>query len=158
MLSAYAYKIQRKASFITILFIKRIRLINNMRLINDHNAWSFAAMDSLHWDSVIRGHHVYKDIWTPFIGEVLRVEQETHNVQDRFAVAVVKDDITVGHVPCEVSCLVWHFIEHDGTVNCEVTGRRKHGIGLEVPCTYIFSTKKKIIRKLRNNLPVHKNC
>ena len=61
-----------------------------MHLINDHNAWSFAAMDSLHWDSVIRGHHVYKDIWTPFIGEVLRVEQETHNVQDQFAVAVVR--------------------------------------------------------------------
>ena len=82
-----------------------------MRLINDHNAWSFAAMDSLHWDSVIRGHHVYKDIWTLFIGEVLRVEQETHNVQDRFAVAIVKDDITVGHVPREVSRLVWYFIE-----------------------------------------------
>ena len=77
-------------------------------------------MDSLHWDSVIHGHHVYKDIWTPFIGEVLRVEQETHNVQDRFAVAVVKDNITVGHVPREVSRLVWHFIEHDGTVNCEI--------------------------------------
>ena len=50
----------------------------------------------------------------------LHVEQETHNVQDRFAVAVVKDDITVGHVPREVSRLVWHFIEYDGTVNCEL--------------------------------------
>ena len=68
-------------------------------------------MDSLHWDSVIRGHRVYQDIWTPFIGEVLHVEQETHNVQDRFTVAIVKDDITVGHVPREVSRLVWHFIE-----------------------------------------------
>ena len=77
-------------------------------------------MDSLHWDSVIRGHHVYKEIWTPFVGEVLRVEQETHNAQDRFAVAIVKDDIIVSYVPHEVSCLVWHFIEHDGTVNCEV--------------------------------------
>ena len=122
LLSAYAYKIQRKASFINILFIKRIRLIN------DHNTWSFAAMDSLHWDSVIRGHHVHKDIWTPFIGEDLRVEQETHNVQDRFDVAVVKHNITVGIVPHEVLRLVWHFIGHDGTVNCEVTGRRKHGL------------------------------
>ena len=76
-----------------------------MRLINDHIAWSFAAMDSLHWDGVIRGHHVYRDIWTSFIGEVLRVAQETHNVQDWFAVAVVKDDITVGHVPREVRAL-----------------------------------------------------
>ena len=80
-----------------------------------------------------------------------------HNAQDRFAVAIVKDDIIVGHVPREVLHLVWHFIEHDGTVNCEVTGRRKHGIGLEVPCTYVFSAKKKLIRKLRNYLPIHKN-
>ena len=82
--------------------LKCMRLINNMHLINDHNTCSFAAMDSLHWDSVIRGHRAYKEIWTPFVGEVLHVEQETHNVQDRFAVAVVKDlkeDITVGHVP-----------------------------------------------------------
>ena len=100
-------------------------------------------MDSLHWDSIICGHHVYKDIWTPFIGKLLCVEQETHNVQDRFAVAIVKDNITVGHVPCEVSHFVWHFIEHDGTVNCEVIRIRKHGIGLEVPCTFIFSTKKR---------------
>ena len=63
------------------------------------------------------------------IGEVLCVEQETHNIQDCFAIAVVKDDIILGHVPCEILQLDWHFIEHDGTVNCEVTGRRKHGIG-----------------------------
>ena len=53
-------------------------------------------MDSLHWDSVIRGHHVYKEIWTPFVGEVLRVEQETHNAQDRFAVAIVQISYTSG--------------------------------------------------------------
>ena len=81
-----------------------------------HNACSFAAMDSLHWDSVIHGHHVYKEIWTAFVGEVLRVEQETHNAQDCFTVTIVKDNTIVGHVPCEVSHLVWHFIEHDGII------------------------------------------
>ena len=69
---------------------------------------------------MIRGHHIYKDIWIPFIGEILRVEQEANNTTDRFAVAVVRDETVVGHVPREVSCLVWHFIEHDGTVTCEV--------------------------------------
>ena len=29
------------------------------------------------WGSVIRGHHIYKTIWTPEIGEILRCEQET---------------------------------------------------------------------------------
>jgi len=64
-----------------------------------------AAMDSLHLDSVIRGNHIYKDIWNPFTGEILCVEQEAHNTADCFTVAVVKDETVVGHVPCEVSRL-----------------------------------------------------
>ena len=60
-------------------------------------------MDSLRWNSVIRGHHIYKDIWTPFVGEILCVEQEMHNSEDRFAVAIVKTETIVGHVPRELS-------------------------------------------------------
>ena len=109
-------------------------------------------MESLRWEGVIHGHHVYKDNWTPFIGKILCVKQETNNVGDYFAVATVKANTIVGHVVCEVSRLVWYFIQHDATVTCEVTGHRKHGIGLEIPCTYSFSAKKKIIRKLHKNL------
>jgi len=42
-------------------------------------------------------------------------------------------------VPHEVLCLFWYFIEHNGTVTCEVTGRRRHSIGLEVPYAYMFN-------------------
>ena len=81
-------------------------------------------MDSLSWGSVIRGHHIYKDIWTPFVGEILHVEQEARNLEeDRFAVAIVKVETIVCHVPHEVLRLLWHsFIQHDGTVSCKVTG------------------------------------
>ena len=58
---------------------------------------------------------------------------------------------SIGHVPREVLRLFWYFIEHDGTITCEVIGLRKHGIGLEVPCTYNFSGKKKIIRQQCKN-------
>ena len=34
-------------------------------------------------DSVIRGYHVYKDIWTAVIGEILFCEQEFGNEEDR---------------------------------------------------------------------------
>ena len=40
-------------------------------------------------ESVVRGHHIYKNVWTPFVGEVLHVEQEAHNPEDCFAVAVL---------------------------------------------------------------------
>ena len=44
-------------------------------------------------ESTVRGHHVFKNIWTPTIGEDLRVTAETDNTFDEFAVAVCKDNI-----------------------------------------------------------------
>ena len=44
-------------------------------------------MESLCWNSVVCGHHVY---WTPFVGEILCVEQEDDNPKDCFAVCIVK--------------------------------------------------------------------
>ena len=74
---------------------------------------------------MVRGHHVFKRIWTPVVGKVLTVAREAGNTEDRFAVAVAKDDFVVGHVPREFSKLCRHFLRHDGTIVCEVTGRRK---------------------------------
>ena len=54
-------------------------------------------------ESVIRGHHIYKRIWRPLVGEVLTLEREEGNTHDRFAVSLLKDAIVVGHVPLEFS-------------------------------------------------------
>ena len=51
--------------------------------------------------------------------------REAGNTEDRFAIAVTKDDMVVGHVPREFSKLYWHFLRHGGTIAGEVTGRRK---------------------------------
>ena len=37
--------------------------------------------------SVVRGHHIYKSIWTPAIGEELLLEVEDGNKHDKHAVA-----------------------------------------------------------------------
>ena len=52
-------------------------------------------------DSAIRGHHIYKEIWTPFLGEILSYKVEPGNIHDPYATAVKRscDNITVGHVP-----------------------------------------------------------
>ena len=51
-------------------------------------------------ESVIRGHHIFKGIWTPRTGEIVQVRQEAENPHDRNAVALLKADGTVvGHVP-----------------------------------------------------------
>ncbi len=41
-------------------------------------------------DSVVRGHHVYKRIWTPTVGEQLQLRPEEDNETDPRAVAILK--------------------------------------------------------------------
>jgi len=60
-------------------------------------------------ESSVRGHHVFKDQWTPSIGEELQTTRELTNAHDSFAVAVPKEGNTVGHVPREISRICWYF-------------------------------------------------
>lgn len=85
------------------------------------------VVESAVWrhDSAVRGHHVYKRMWTPRIGEVLEVDVERGNIHDRYAVSVLKEGTVVGHAPRELSRYLWFFIDNGGRITCEVTGRRK---------------------------------
>ena len=58
----------------------------------------------------------------------------------------------MGHVPREFSRVFWHFLNHGGKVSCEVTGKRKHGKGLEVPCVYKFLGSEKMIMNMKDVL------
>ena len=42
-------------------------------------------MEEYTMESVVRGHHVYKSIWYPLLGEQLRLEIEEGNGHDRYA-------------------------------------------------------------------------
>ena len=46
----------------------------------------------------IKGHHIYKDVWSPVIWEILQVEMEPDNLIDKYAVCVRKDGKVVGHL------------------------------------------------------------
>ena len=92
-------------------------------------------------ESVVRGHHVYKRVWSPVDGEILQLSCEEDNDHDRFSVSVMKAEFVVGHSPRRLlSRTVWHFLRHCGKATCEVTWRRKFGNGLEVPCLYSISS------------------
>ena len=98
--------------------------------------------------SVIRGYHVYDKIWTATVGEVLECVREPSNVIDRYAVAVTKNQIVVGHLPKKISRVCSLFLRRGGTIQCEVTGNRQRSRdliqgGLEIPCVLIFSSEKK---------------
>ena len=60
----------------------------------------------------------------------------------------------VGHVPREFSRIFWFFLGRGGKIFCEVTGRRKHGKGLGVPCAYTITGPEKMIVKMKEMLRV----
>ena len=102
-------------------------------------------------ESVVCGHHVYKRVWTPFIGEQLTLKHED-NANDWRAVSVIKIDAVVGHLPREVAKTVLFFLKRGDSGVCAITGRRKKGKGLELPCVYTFSGPNKLVKRLQSLL------
>ena len=103
-------------------------------------------------ESTVRGHHVYKASWSPYIGEELPVQCEVNNIHDDFAVAVLKNSNTVVHVPRGISRVCWYFLHKSGSeMTCIVNGDRRRsevdGKGLVVPCVYIFKGKQKHLER-----------
>ena len=78
-----------------------------------------ADEDSFILESSVRGHHVYKVIWMPVIGEILQVQAEANNEQDAHAVATVLHGVVVGHLPHEISAVAWYFLQHGGRITCK---------------------------------------
>ena len=66
-------------------------------------------------------------IWSPRTGQVLEASAETGNPEDRHAVALQQtgEGVTLGHMPREVSKVLWFFLRHGGYISFEITGRRK---------------------------------
>ena len=62
--------------------------------------------------SCVRGYHVYGEIWTANLGELLICQREIGNGIDRYTVAVKNDmRITVGRLPRKIFQLCSIFIE-----------------------------------------------
>ena len=101
----------------------------------------------------MRYYHAYKGVWNLRIGEVLPLDREPNNSEDRFAVAIKRTGSVVGHLPFNLAPLASAFLRRDinkGLVG--VTGpkiNRGAGYGLEVPCTYHFYGPKSFIDKLK---------
>ncbi len=45
-------------------------------------------MTSFSVEAMVRGYHVYRDVWAASIGELLPCEREEGNASDRYAVAM----------------------------------------------------------------------
>jgi hypothetical protein len=118
------------------------------------------------YETVIRGHHVYKCIWTPVIDEKLECNKDTRGEakeHDENAIGVYrvtkqldvanKKKTLVGHVPIELSRLMKNFLEANTQVVAQVTGKRKREIGLVVPAKFsAFTTDLRLAKILKAEL------
>ena len=113
-----------------------------------------ATMHVFSIDSCVRGHHVYKDIWSPTAGEELACARENSNTKDPYAVAVTRDSTVVGHVPRKLSAACALFLRTQGTIVCTVMGTRRFSDdlpqgGLEVPCLLMFRGQPTSVAKVK---------
>lgn len=96
-----------------------------------------------------RGFHVYREVWTPRLGQSLKVEQEVNNVHDPFAISLgtkipgkLTDKEIVGHIPREISRFCHYFLNYGGKLETRVTCARYRPSpiptgGLEIPILLI---------------------
>ena len=94
-------------------------------------------------DSMVRGHHVYQEVWTQITGEYLVCAREKENLQYRYTVAVLKHNEINGHLPRTISTISSLFIRCGGSIQCEVTDHCRYSRdlpqgGMEVPCKLHF--------------------
>ena len=69
-------------------------------------------------ESVIRGYHIYKEVWEASLGEMMTCAIELGNAFDLFAVLVVRDREIIGHVPRKISAACSLLLRHRGCITC----------------------------------------
>ena len=93
-------------------------------------------------ESVVRGYHVWKDIWDVAVGQEFPCKLKDGNRVDRFTVAVARDDTVIGHLR-KFSSTCSLYLQRDGSIICHVMGSRQFSAdlareGLEIPCVVTF--------------------
>ena len=74
--------------------------------------------------SCMLGYHVYKDRWAAAIGELLTCSREPTNTSVRYTVTMMKEGMTIGHLPWKIFKVCSIVLRSDGVISCKVTGSR----------------------------------
>ena len=121
----------------------------------DDECCEFRIMHQIKFQNLIRGHHVYKNVWSSSKGETVITQPDNRDgaqEHDKYAVGIYKKNNDgskelVCHSPVEFSSLLHHFLQAraENCINVEVIGKRKREVGLVVPVKYnAFTRNKKI--------------
>ena len=110
-------------------------------------------MTGLEFQFCIRGFHVYKSIWTLFIGKTLLCSRETSNLYDPFAVKVLKTDEIVGLLPKMITSTCSIYLRKGGMITCTINGERRYlrdltqgGLGMPHPPIFEINNNSMITK------------
>lgn len=93
-----------------------------------------------------------------YVDDTFTTKHERGNSHDRYAIAVIPDDMkrkrVVGHLSREISKICCFFVLHGETIVGRVTGARRKTRaecgGMEIPCELTFKHhQKKILDKFK---------
>ena len=84
-------------------------------------------------ESVVRGHHIYKRVWSPMLGEKLQIEIEEDNRNDARAVAIQKRGKVVDHSPRETAKIVWYLLRRGSRKVQDNWKKNRTGGSLRLP-------------------------
>ena len=51
----------------------------------------------------VQGYHIYGDVWTPNVGDLLNCDRESGNPNDLYAVAIKNGASMIGNIPKKLS-------------------------------------------------------
>ncbi len=110
--------------------------------------------DQYQVESVVRGYHVYHNVWDVIVDEKLVCAVETDNPRDRFAVGVYKNNNIVGHIPRKFSAVCSLFLRRGGVITSEIIGGRSYSHdlpqgGMEISCIYVFQGNEADVSKIK---------
>ena len=66
--------------------------------INEDDTIRTVFLVNFETPSYIKGYHEYQNLWTPFLQEELCGEMKPANPVDKYAVAIKKNNVVVGHL------------------------------------------------------------
>ena len=116
---------------------------------------------SMDLETFIKGHHIYKNIWTRQLDELLEVSTEPDNPVDKFAVAVKKNQNIVGPLKKgktgRFAKTFFYFLRSDPYSKCHAKTPWKRcnlgdGDGLQVSCILYISGQAEFMSILQKEL------
>ena len=118
---------------------------------------------SMDLETFIKGHHIYKNIWTPQLDKLLEVSTEPDNPVHKFTVAVKKNRNIVRHLKkgktgrFVKTLTLFYFLRSDPYSKChaKVTWKRCNlgdGDGLQVSCILYISGQVQFMSILQKEL------